>query len=91
MAHGASTAPKCRVCGKVEWRHLCSDEPKAPVKAAPEKKLAPVAPSVVSNISNSVSNRDVERVREWRAKNRERYNTGQRDLMRRKRAKEKAE
>ena len=90
MAHGASTAPKCRVCGKVEWRHLCSGGSKAPVEAAPEKKLAPVSQTVVSNISNSVSNREVERVRRWRAKNRERYNIGQRDLMRRKRAKERA-
>ena len=88
MAHGASTAPKCRVCGKVEWRHLCSGGSKAPIEAAPEKKLAPVSQTVVSNISNSVSNRDAERVRQWRAKNRERYNIGQRDLMRRKRAKD---
>ena len=94
MAHGAATQPKCRTCGE---RHLMGPCPQRGVSRSVErrlatqttdvsqKRLAPVE-QIVSTVSTKRS--DAERVREWRTKNRERYNASMRAW--RKRAKEQA-
>ena len=63
--------------------------------SGPVTTLKKVVPSISNNVSNKpkevipVSNGVSNRVKDWRDKNREKYNAGQRELMRERRRKAK--
>ncbi len=77
----------CRWCGRSG--HLVDDCPDRKPKLVTEKKA--VTNEVVTNIpvtnvtNNEPTRNDVERVLEWREKNKEKYNAYQREYMRKKR------
>lgn len=63
-----SGPPKCRTCGKIEWRHIClgaiPDEPKRKKQAdpvantKPEPIIEPIKPKRVANVVvHKVANR----------------------------------
>ena len=68
--------PLCELCGDRHEKHQAH-------------KFATNA--VPNNVANTVANKSVEwlRVKLWRQANKEKYNARQRELMKRKRAKEK--
>ena len=67
-------APKCRICGRSEWRHVCSGAEKKVVANAPKRK-----PLATKTAANCVANAD-------RHKKTPRRLAYQRDLMRLRRA-----
>ena len=70
--------PYCAKCQKLgHWAADCPD------KVVTNKPVVTNIP--VTNVTNNVTKGDVERVLEWRSKNREKYNAYQKEWMRRKR------
>ena len=88
-------APKCRVCGKVAWSHVCeavvSSKPEnlrhsEPVSPAVSPETLPVGTNTTEMSPPVGTNTERDRKRRWRAANPERYRDYQRTYMAKRRA-----
>jgi hypothetical protein len=73
-------APRCRLCGKAEWQHVCVGGERVFIGCSRAGKSVP-------NCVPNAPNKSIGylRVKLWRQANPDRYREQQRELMRRRR------